>query len=393
MRAFAATDPGSRWEARLIRSAHPVVAVALDALVTRKPVCRLPGVGVLVAEPSGARQVLGDTEHFAKNGPGSSGALWTPVLGERVLLNMEGEEHRALRRVLADLFAPRVVGQVCEAAVQPLVDEAVASLRAGGQVDVARLAGECAAAAISVVVGLDPASHRQHLLDASQAIERLITWRTKTLDAAMIATARAHLEPIQDAAALAHARGDEATVMGRLASLGVGVQEARSLAAALFLTGTGTVSAALPRIIGQLGDAGYLARGSFDTKGFQIDAVISEGLRMTTPSLATLRRCIKDTDVNGIRVREGERVLVLLWWATRLDGGFDPGRRSPSEMRQLWFGAGSHFCLGAPLALEELRRMVTGLVGVAQSDGLRIISRTAERRILVPRYRSLVISR
>ena len=45
MRAFALTDPGSRWESRLVRSAHPVVARLVDAAVSRKGVVRVPGVG------------------------------------------------------------------------------------------------------------------------------------------------------------------------------------------------------------------------------------------------------------------------------------------------------------------------------------------------------------
>ena len=43
-----------------------------------------------------ARAVLMD-ERFRKDGPGSPGDLWTPVLGPSVLLNMEGEAHLALR--------------------------------------------------------------------------------------------------------------------------------------------------------------------------------------------------------------------------------------------------------------------------------------------------------
>ena len=121
MRALALTDPGSRWESRLVRSAHPVVARLVDAAVSRSGVVRVPGVGVLVADPHVARQVLTDTHAFAKNGPGSSGALWTPVLGDRVLLNMEGDDHRTLRRSLADLFSPRVVREVCDAAAGPRV--------------------------------------------------------------------------------------------------------------------------------------------------------------------------------------------------------------------------------------------------------------------------------
>ena len=50
--------------------------------------------------------------------------------------------------------------------------------------------------------------------------------------------------------------------MGRLALQGVSLDDARSLAAALFLTGVGTVNSALPRIVGQLADAGLLERAA-----------------------------------------------------------------------------------------------------------------------------------
>jgi cytochrome P450 len=390
VRALAGTDPGSRWEARLVRSAHPVVARVVDAAVARRGVVRVPGLGVLVADPRSARQVLTDTDAFAKNGPGSSGALWTPVLGDRVLLNMEGEDHRSLRRSLADLFSPRVVREVCDAAAGPVVSDAAARLRRGEEVDVVRLAREVSAAAIGVVVGLDPATPPAALLEASDAIESMVTWRTRTFDDAAAHRARAALAVVQDAAGSAHAAASSDTVMGRLARQGASLDDARSLAAALFLTGTGTVSSALPRIAGQLADAGLLEAPA--ATGCDVDDVVAEGLRMTTPSLATLRRCVRPTDVGGVRLRSDERVVVLLWWATRRDGGFEPGRPATGDLRHLWFGAGSHFCLGAPLALAELRAMTGMLLDVAGEQGLVVTSRRPARRVLVPRYAELTVS-
>lgn len=389
MRALAPTDPGTRWESRLIRSAHPVVARVVDAAVSRRGVVRVPGVGVLVAEPGSARRVLTDTDSFAKNGPGSSGALWTPVLGDRVLLNMEGDEHRALRRSLADLFSPRVVQEVCDAAAGPIVSTAAARLRQGEEVDVVRLAREVSAAVIGVVVGLDPSTPPSVLLEAGDAIESMVTWRTRTFGDAAAERARAALAVVQDAAQSAHAAGSPDTVMGRLARQGALLDDARSLAAALFLTGTGTVSSALPRIAGQLADAGLLEPSAAVT--CDLDGVVAEGLRMTTPSLATLRRCVRPTDVGGVRLRADERVVVLLWWATRRAGGFEPDQPATGDLRHLWFGAGSHFCLGAPLALAELRTMTGMLLDVAGEQGLVVTSRRAARRVLVPRYADLTV--
>ena len=48
-RRAARTDVGARWESRLIRAAHPVVARVVDVAVARRPVVRMPGVGLLVA--------------------------------------------------------------------------------------------------------------------------------------------------------------------------------------------------------------------------------------------------------------------------------------------------------------------------------------------------------
>jgi cytochrome P450 len=364
-----------------------MVARVVDAAVSRRSVVRLPGVGVLVADPGAARRVLTDTESFVKNGPGSSGALWTPVLGERVLLNMEGADHRALRRSLADLFSPKSVREVHDSAAGPIVARARQRLERGDEVDVVELARAVSTATIGAVVGLDPATQPSVLLDAGDAIESMVGWRTRTFDSHDVVTARESLAVVQDAAEAAHAEASPSTVMGRLARQGVSLADARALAAALFLTGTGTVSSALPRIAGQLADAGLLEPSR--ATGCDVEAVVAEGLRMTTPSLATLRRCATDAEVEGVRVRAGERVVVLLWWATRREGGFDPGRRTEGDLRHLWFGAGPHFCLGAPLALAELTSMTAMLLDVAGDLGLVVTGRRAARRVLVPRYAEL----
>ncbi|MFD0599729.1 hypothetical protein ACFQZ4_51550 [Catellatospora coxensis] len=98
-------NPGT-WERRLYRRAHPFAYPLLRLLARRGPVVRVPGLGVVVNDAALARQVLLDGETFRKDGPGSSGDLWTPILGPSVLLNMEGPAHRALRARLAELFTP-----------------------------------------------------------------------------------------------------------------------------------------------------------------------------------------------------------------------------------------------------------------------------------------------
>ncbi|MFC7728617.1 hypothetical protein [Actinomadura keratinilytica] len=102
------------WERRLYMAAHPFAYPLLRALARRGPVVRVPGVGVVVNDARLARDVLMDGETFRKDGPGSPGDLWTPVLGPSVLLNMEGEAHRLLRRRLTGLFTPGYTAALCD---------------------------------------------------------------------------------------------------------------------------------------------------------------------------------------------------------------------------------------------------------------------------------------
>ena len=102
------------WEEQVQRAAHPLAYPALRSARGR-PVVRVPRIGVVVSDAAIAREVLLDTGHFSKVGPGAPSDLWTPVLGPSVLLNMEGAEHAALRRALGPLFSPRAVRQLVAA--------------------------------------------------------------------------------------------------------------------------------------------------------------------------------------------------------------------------------------------------------------------------------------
>src|SRR5690348_3473345 len=96
-------------ETLLQLAAHPLAFPFLRLVGRLGPVVRVPGVGVVVNDADLAHRVLRDTAAFRKSGRGSSGALWTPVLGPSVLLNMDGPAHAELRRKLAGLFTPAAV--------------------------------------------------------------------------------------------------------------------------------------------------------------------------------------------------------------------------------------------------------------------------------------------
>ena len=76
------------------------------------------------------------------------------------------------------------------------------------------------------------------------------------------------------------------------------------------------------------------------------------------------RTATADLDLAGTPIRAGEKVAALLGAANRDPARFDqPDRfdagRSPNP--HLGFGAGIHFCLGAPLARVEIQSVVAAL--------------------------------
>ena len=89
-----------------------------------------------------------------------------------------------------------------------------------------------------------------------------------------------------------------------------------------------------------------------------VPGAIEEMLRWTSPIHHFRRTALRDTQIAGTKIREGERVVMWYTSANRDPAVFpEPGRfdigRFPNE--HLSFGFGRHFCLGARLARMELQ--------------------------------------
>jgi cytochrome P450 len=84
---------------------------------------------------------------------------------------------------------------------------------------------------------------------------------------------------------------------------------------------------------------------------------IEEMLRFTTPVVQFQRTATRDTELRGVRIREGESVVIFYPSANRDEDVFaNPDafdiRRDPNP-HVAFGGGGSHFCLGASLARLE----------------------------------------
>ncbi|CAN5608619.1 cytochrome P450 [soil metagenome] len=372
----------ARWEERVMRAAHPVAYPLLNA--ARRPVLRVPGLGVLVRDPVLLRSTLMNTESFTKTGPGSPSDLWTPVLGPAVLLNMEGADHVALRRKLGSLFAPAYVDPLAAASL-PTAD-LTRRLRSGESIDLVTEVKRYASAMIASLVGLDTVD--EELFDRVSTITRFVRLSRPRLTPAQVLVARGILDELTAHARAAYRSGDESTVPGRMRSLGLSEDEAMGAVGAFVLTGTETLVSYIPRLVALLIDSGWMPRIAADRA--LVEPAIAEGLRVTTPSPVMLRSVVRDDAIGTIPVHPGDRVILATFAANRGLGPFDPDANVAATLKQLWFGAGSHFCLGAPLALAQVRLVLDALL---DAGPLRIQHRRAARGVLIPSYATLTVSR
>jgi cytochrome P450 len=96
-----------------------------------------------------------------------------------------------------------------------------------------------------------------------------------------------------------------------------------------------------------------------------IRGAVEEMLRFDGPAQIGARWARTDVEIGGETIREGELVLCLIGAANRDPDAFpDPDTFdiSRDDIKHLTFGAGIHFCLGAPLARLEARIAIHELV-------------------------------
>jgi cytochrome P450 family 142 subfamily A polypeptide 1 len=90
-----------------------------------------------------------------------------------------------------------------------------------------------------------------------------------------------------------------------------------------------------------------------------------EFIRWVTPVHNMCRVAVEDTEVGGQPIEAGQQLVLMYSSANRDPAHFeDPERfdvtRQPNH--HIAFGFGTHFCLGAALARQEIRLFFTELV-------------------------------
>jgi cytochrome P450 len=87
-------------------------------------------------------------------------------------------------------------------------------------------------------------------------------------------------------------------------------------------------------------------------------------LRLVSPVLSFARTATKNTELRGVAIEKGQKVLMIYGSANRDEEQFENPdvfdlQRNPQHLA---FGIGNHFCLGANLARMELRVALTEIL-------------------------------
>jgi cytochrome P450 len=282
------------------------------------------------------------------------------------MLAVDPPEHTRYRRLVSRAFSARAVGRLRERTreiAHGLLDELEGEAHAGdGRVDlVERYASLLPVTVISEVLGVPTAMRDQFLAwgdGATPSLDMGVDWRTHhSVERALgelDTWFRGHLDRLRREpgdsllSALVAAADDE----------GAGMTNDELLATALLVFGAGFETTV--NLIGN--GAGLLFEHSDQRRLLADDPslwsnAVEEMLRVESPVQRTGRRAVRDTEVHGVPVPEGELLILVLAAANRdprvfpEPRAFDVARANARD--HLAFSSGIHFCLGAALARME----------------------------------------
>nr|WP_275586326.1 cytochrome P450 [Geodermatophilus normandii] len=310
------------------------------------------------------------------------------MIHRNAVLEMEPPDHNRLRRLISAAFARGHVERL-RPWVQDLAGELVDGLaeRSGGREPVDVLSGmaeELPVAVIAELLGV-PAADRPLLRPWSNAIVKMYEYGRATAieDAAERAAAEfvGYLREL--AAQRRRAPGED--LLSHLVTVrdseGDRLTEDELVTTCILLLNAGheaTVNVSGNGLLALLEHPDQLARLRADPD--LLPTAIEELMRFDAPLQLFERTATADVEIGGATVREGQKVAALLGAANRDPAVFtdpdtlDVGR---TDNPHISFGAGVHFCIGAPLARVELQASFGALL--EQTSRLEL-ARPARRR-------------
>jgi len=278
------------------------------------------------------------------------------------LLELEPPAHTRLRGLVNRAFVSRAIERL-RPRIASLAHDLLDGVEGAGEADlIAAFAQPIPVVVIAELLGV-PVADAPDLVSWSHAMVamyRLAPTRAEE-DAAAAASAAfaAYLRRLI-AERRAEPRDDLLSHLVRAETEGERLTEDEIVSTAILLLNAG--HEATVHAIGNA--AAAILRNGADPAGLFADeaataGAVEEALRLDPPLHLFTRYALEDLELFGLQLKRGERIGLLLGAANRdpsvfpEPGRFDPAR--PNALAHLAFGAGIHFCLGAPLARLEMQ--------------------------------------
>lgn len=271
------------------------------------------------------------------------------------LLGLDPPVHTRLRRIVSGAFTPRRAAGL-RPAISGVVDDLLDGLAAGADF-VSAFAFPLPIAVIGELLGVpraDQPPFQQLARDWTHVLDVTTPRVLARADAAAVEI-RSYLGDLA-AERRARPRGDLMSALVATEPDGLGPDEVVTMAALLFAAGFETATHLLGNgLVALLGAPDQLARWRSAPDALAEPAV-DELLRFDSPVQIARRKALRPLNVGGVPVAAGEKLTVCLGAANRDPARFtDPDRLDLGRAQggSLAFGAGIHYCLGAPLARLE----------------------------------------
>ncbi len=310
------------------------------------------------------------------------------LIHRNALLEMEPPDHTRLRRLVSAAFARGHVERLrpwVQAYAAELVDGLVE--RSTGEYPVDVLSGMAEQLPVGVIAELlgVPHADRPLLRPWSNAIVKMYEYgRTAAVEDAAERAADQFVTYLRGLAA-ERRRAPGEDLLSHLVQVrdaeGDRLTEDELVTTCILLLNAGheaTVNVTGNGLLALLEHPGQLARLREDPG--LLPTAVEELMRFDSPLQLFERTATADVGIGGVTVREGQKVAALLGSANRDPAVFadpdslDVGR---ADNPHISFGAGVHFCIGAPLARVELQASFGALLGRTSSVEL---ARPARRR-------------
>ncbi|MFI9784688.1 cytochrome P450 [Kitasatospora sp. NPDC051984] len=381
--ALDAFDP---WSAEFVAHPYPAYAVLREQspVVHYEPsdqwlVSRYADVNALLRDRRLGRTYTHRFSHeeFGQSAPNPAHEPFH-TLNDFGLLDLEGPDHTRIRRLVAKAFTPRMVESL-RPTVRRLAGELVDGLLADGGGDlIAKVAEPLPVAVIAEMLGV-PEADRHLLRPWSADITGMFELNPSEDTARRAVTAS--LEFSAYLRELIRRRREEPgtdliSALAQAVEDGQVLSEQEMISTCVLLLNAGheaTVNTTGNGWWALLRNPGELARlrGAVDEL---LPTAIEELMRYDTPLQMFERWVLEDIEVGGVRIPRGSEVALLFGSANRDPERFtDPDRLDlgRTDNPHITFGAGIHFCLGAPLARLELTESYGALL--RKAPGLTLV--------------------